>query len=113
MKRLPSALRDSNYPLFLSSLKERVASMFPENPSIKPIKFTSEKIEDQGIKFDIKLLNLLTHKPTSTKDNFSPLITKNNQTQKDPFSPPFEAGAFIDEITDTHSLIFNKFSVCE
>ena len=26
---------------------------------------------------------------------------------------PFPQGAFIDEITDTHSLIFNKFSVCD
>jgi len=78
MKKLPSALRDSNYPLFLSSLRDRVAHMFPENPSIKPIKFTAEKIEDQGIKFDIKLLHLLTQKPTSTKDTFSPLITKDN-----------------------------------
>ena len=56
MKRLPSTVRDSNYPLFLSSLRELIASMFPENPSIKPIKFTSEKIADQGIIFDVKLL---------------------------------------------------------
>ena len=87
--------------------------MFPENPSIKPIKFTSEKIEDQGVKFDIKLLHLLTQKPTSTKDTFSPLINKDNQKSKDPFVEPFENGAFIDEVTDTHSLIFNKFSVCD
>jgi ATP adenylyltransferase len=26
---------------------------------------------------------------------------------------PFPQGAYIDEITDTHSLIFNKFSVCD
>ena len=33
--------------------------------------------------------------------------------QKDPFVPPFENGAFIGEVTDTHHLMFNKFSVCE
>lgn len=27
--------------------------------------------------------------------------------------PPFEPGAFIDELTATHSLIFNKFSVSD
>ena len=41
------------------------------------------------------------------------MITKDNQTQKDPFVEPFENGAFIDELTETHSLIFNKFSVCD
>ena len=30
----------------------------------------------------------------------------------DPFIPPFEHGLFIQEISDTHSLVFNKFSVC-
>jgi ATP adenylyltransferase len=113
MKRLPSTFRDSNYPQFLTMLRDRVAAIFPENPSIKPIKFTSEKIVDQGIEFDIKLLQILTQKPTSTKDTFSPLINKENLPSKDPFVEPFEAGAFIDEITDTHSLIFNKFSVCD
>jgi hypothetical protein len=53
--------------------------MFPENPSIKPIKFKQETIEDSGINFNIKLLNLLTKKPTATKDTFSPLITKDSQ----------------------------------
>jgi ATP adenylyltransferase len=41
------------------------------------------------------------------------LINKNNQINKDPFVEPFEPGAFIDEVTETHSLIFNKFSVCD
>ena len=27
--------------------------------------------------------------------------------------PPFENGAYIDEVTDSHCLIFNKFSVCD
>ena len=27
--------------------------------------------------------------------------------------PPYENGAFISQVTDSHSLIFNKFSVCE
>lgn len=70
-------------------------------------------MENNGIIFNIKLLNLLTKKPTANKDTFSPLVTKDNQSQKDPFEPPFENGAFIDELTDSHSLVFNKFSVCE
>jgi ATP adenylyltransferase len=87
--------------------------MFPNNPSIKPIDFTEQIIEDQNIKFNIKLLKILAKKPQGNRDFFSPLITKEKQVDKDPFVEPFENGAFIDEITDTHSLIFNKFSVCE
>jgi ATP adenylyltransferase len=40
------------------------------------------------------------------------LVNKDNKPTVNPFEPPFEPGAFIDELTDTHSLIFNKFSVC-
>lgn len=58
-KQLPSALRESNYRLFLSQLNERVISLFPNNPSIKPINFTAEDINDKGIVFNIKLLQLL------------------------------------------------------
>ena len=58
-KQLPSVLRESNYRLFLSQLNERVISLFPNNPSIKPIHFTAEDINDQGIVFNIKLLQLL------------------------------------------------------
>jgi hypothetical protein len=52
--------------------------MFPNNPSIKPIKFEAETYIDQNIKFEIKLLKLLVNKPTSTKETFSPLINKDN-----------------------------------
>lgn len=55
----------------------------------------------------------MAKKPQGNKDNFSPLINKDTQVNKDPFCEPFENGAYIDEITDTHSLIFNKFAVCE
>ena len=110
---MPSALRESNYPLFLQLLKQRVTQMFPNNPSIKPIEFEAETMVDQDIPFDIKLLKILASKPQGSKDNFSPLVNKDNQVGKDPFVEPFENGAFIDELTDTHSLIFNKFSVCE
>ena len=75
---LPSSLRGSDYSQFLVLLKERVCQMFPENPMIVPIKFTEETVSDNGINFNIKLLNLLTKKPTATKDTFSPLITKDN-----------------------------------
>ena len=67
---------------------------------------------DQGIDFNIKLLQILAQKPSANKDTFSPLINKDNNLG-DPFMAPFAQGAFIDEVTDTHSLIFNKFSVCD
>ena len=54
----------------------------------------------------------MAQKPSASKDTFSPLINKEN-VQGDPFMAPFPQGSFIDEVTDTHSLIFNKFSVCD
>ena len=101
------------YKNFLSQLNEKVIKMFPNNPSIKPIKFEAETYIDQNIKFEIKLLKLLVNKPTSTKETFSPLINKDNLMAQDPFLPPFEVGVYIDELTDTHSLIFNKFSISD
>lgn len=84
--------------------------MFPNNPSIKPIEFTYENVTDHGIQFNIKLLKLLVDKPNSTKATFDP----NSMSEfKDPFVAPFEEGSFIDQITETHNLIFNKFSICE
>ena len=112
-QNLPSQHRDSDYQLFMQLLNERVIAMFPNNPMIKPIDFSQDTIDDQGIPFNIKLLKLLALKPTSTKETFSPLITKDNKPSANPFEPPFENGAYIDELTDTHRLIFNKFSVCE
>lgn len=87
--------------------------MFPGNPSIKPIEFEAQTVPDKNINFNIKLLKILAQKPSGNKDTFSPLVTKSKQAGKNPFVEPFENGAFIDEITETHSLIFNKFSVCE
>lgn len=111
-KVLPSTLRQQNYKQFMTLLKGRISEQFINNPSIKPIKFTEENINDKGINFNVKLLQLLAKKPTGNRSSFSPLITKDNQELKDPFVAPFENGAFIDEVTDTHSLMYNKFSVC-
>ena len=37
----------------------------------------------------------------------------NAPKKKNPFLPPYEEGQFIDDLTDTHALIFNKYCVCE
>ena len=87
--------------------------MFPNNPSIKPIGFTEEVINDSGIAYRIRLLKLLLDKPIAKEVDFSPLITKANKPNNDPFVAPFSPGAYIDEVTDTHFLLFNKYSVCE
>jgi len=88
--------------------------MFPNNPSIVPIKFSEDTVVDNNINFNIKLLRLLAKKPTSAPECFSPLITKETQqAKKNPFVEPFEPGQLIDSVTETHRLIFNKFSVCE
>lgn len=49
----------------------------------------------------MRLLTSLQQKPTG-------LSVKKD----DPFMPPFEEGLFLGAITPTHSLVFNKFCVC-
>lgn len=112
-KQLASAFRETDYKKFLSLLDQNVKTMFPMNPSIKPIGFTEETITDRGIDFKIRLLKLLLNKPVANNMTFSPLITKQAPPTDDPFVPPFKPGAYIDQVTDTHCLIFNKYSVCD
>eukprot|EP00347_Sterkiella_histriomuscorum_P004117 403361689 len=45
------------------------------------------------------------------KDNKDLQVTP--KSQKDPFIPPFEEGQYIEELTDTHRLIYNKYSVSD
>jgi ATP adenylyltransferase len=42
-----------------------------------------------------------------------PSLQTPSPTFKDPFLPPFEEGLFINELSETHSLLFNKFQVCK
>jgi ATP adenylyltransferase/5',5'''-P-1,P-4-tetraphosphate phosphorylase II len=98
--------------MFLQLLNERIIEMFPDNPSIKPIGFTEEIITDNGIDYRIRLLKLLLDKPIAKEVEFSPLITKNNKPTNDPFVEPFTPGAYIDEVTESHFVMFNKYSVC-
>ena len=59
-------------------------------------------MEDDGIMFIVLLLAKLAKKPTH-----APALKV-----KDPFMPPFEPGLFISELSETHTLLFNKFQVC-
>ena len=60
---------------------------------------TSEILIDHGIPFKLLLLQSLKKKPTTKVG--------------DPFSPPFEDGIFIADLSLTHSLVYNKFCICD
>ena len=76
------------------------------NPSIVTLDAqTTELVEDEGIPFIVMLLAKLSKKPTGPSSP-SPIY-------KDPFLPPFEEGLFIAELSETHTLLFNKFQVCK
>ena len=49
------------------------------------------------------MLDALTKKPQGTVGS----------KKADVFMPPFEDGLFIGDISETHSLVFNKFCVCD
>ena len=83
-----------------SNLRSIVKSRFANNPALCYLPTSSECFTDAGVDFELRLLSSLAKKPTGIK-------------VEDPFSPPFEEGIFISELTKTHSLVFNKFCVCD
>jgi ATP adenylyltransferase len=61
--------------------------------------------------FNVKLLDSFGFKPESKKEHFQNDLPKEEAKQFDPFIPPFEEGLYIDEITSSHRLLFNKYAV--
>ena len=41
------------------------------------------------------------------------LIKFDDLLESDPFADPLEHGCYIDDLTDTHRMLFNKFAVCD
>ena len=95
----------------MQSLKTKVKDNFYNNPSIVYIPSAEHTIVDQGIEFNVKILESLSKKPESKKENFSAEATKKEEFN--PFLPPFEDGLYIDDLMENHRLLYNKFSVCD
>jgi len=58
-------------------------------------------------------LTSLADKPTGSKESFSKdKAVAGKKEAFDPFVPPFETGLFINHLNDSHSLLFNKFCIC-
>jgi ATP adenylyltransferase/5',5'''-P-1,P-4-tetraphosphate phosphorylase II len=83
-----------------SNLRHLVHSNFKNNPALCYLPSTAETFLEEGIPFRLLLLHSLQHKPSGIK-------------VEDPFMPPFEEGLFISDLSESHSLVFNKFCVCE
>lgn len=77
-----------------------VHSNFKNNPALYYLPSSKETIIDEGIPFKLLLLHSLQQKPTGIKVD-------------DPFVPPFEQGIFITDLSDSHSLVYNKFCICD
>lgn len=92
-----------------------MAAQFQENPSIKFIESSIETIESEGIPFEVRLIETLGQKPTQIKTSTTddkPVAKKKN-VSFDPFMEPFEPGLCINELSDSHRLLFNKFCICK
>lgn len=111
MKQIfPSSFKKTDNKKFMTLLNQRVKDMIPNNPTIIPLNYTEEFIEDKGINFNVKILHLFGNKPEANKDTFKKTNIEDKK-KEDPFMPPFEEGRFIDNLSDTHSLIHNRYSV--
>lgn len=89
----------------ISGLKQKVKEKFLNNSALCYLPSTREVFEQlhpQKINFELRLIKSLALKPTGLSPKPS-----------DPFMPPFEEGLFLSAITPTHSLVFNKFCVCD
>ena len=65
-----------NFAQFLGELQQRVINNYKNNRAIKYIQSKEEFFEDQGIKFNIRILESLQAKPVGTVETFSPLVSK-------------------------------------
>jgi sulfate adenylyltransferase (ADP) / ATP adenylyltransferase len=63
--------------------------------------FASEvlALEDDGIEFTVRVLTQVAHASRTVK------------SERDPFSPPYEASLFVGDVTKTHVAILNKYNV--
>jgi len=83
-----------------SNLRHLVHSNFKNNPALCYLPSSAVILLDEEIPFKLLMLHSLQNKPPGIKVD-------------DPFLPPFEEGIFITDLSDSHSLVFNKFCVCD
>ena len=92
------------------NFRYKVSAQFEGNPSIKFIESSVEVVESNAINFDVRMIQSLANKPTLAQNKEK--AKKDTSKPFDPFVPPFEPGLFIDELSLTHNLLFNKFCIC-
>lgn len=111
-QNLPFAQDNASYQKFLKNIQDKVKAQFYMNKSIVYIKTQEKELEEAGISFSIKLIESLNKKPELLHKQYEDIKEeKEVKVNDDPFQPPFEEGLYIDELTETHRLLFNKFSI--
>lgn len=111
-KSLPFAQDNASYQKLLKDIQTKVKAQFYMNKSIVYIQTQEKELEEAGISFNIKLIESLNKKPELLQKQYEEIKEeKQEKVNDDPFSPPFEEGLYIDELTETHRLLFNKFSI--
>ena len=81
---------------FVKTLKTRVYLDWKDNPFILKAEQRAEMMSDGGFNFIVKVVD-------SKRPENEPFEVAS------PFVEPFETGAFITELTESHNLIFNKY----
>ncbi len=67
--------------------------------ALEPIETSSDYLEDRGIRFLVRVVSSLRHKPHFMQD-------------RDPFLP-YEDALFVADASDTHACILNKYNVVD
>ena len=102
---------NQTFQAFLKDLPKIISEQFANNKAIKYIKSDEKIVEEKGIPFSVRLIETLAQKPTLLQNQYEEIKETQEVKSKDPFSPPFEDGLYIGELTETHRLLFNKFSI--
>jgi sulfate adenylyltransferase (ADP) / ATP adenylyltransferase len=84
------------------TLLERIRSTSAaalSSKSLEPIQTSSDYVEDRGIRFLVRVVSSLRHKPP-------------HNARRDPFLP-YERALYVADASDTHACILNKYKVVD
>ena len=76
----------------------------------RQLQANTQRIEEIQV-LDMVFLHT-ANKPTLAQNKDAAKAKKDSGKPFDPFMPPFEPGLFIQELSPTHNLLFNKFCIC-
>ncbi len=108
--RLYSFFSEKSFRRYLTALRKKIRKDWNNNPNIEKLDVKCEntipvKSVDEGIQFFVKVIS--SAKFAKAKPTTPP--AKGTTDKYDPFSPEHRGKLFIEDLSATHCLLYNKF----